>query len=216
MIPVLVTQILATVLAAGPQISIQVVDEFWMPAPGIEVRIAPVNSCADAKPAVQPRIGRTQNNGEIELPADGATLLVTVSSEGFLRREECIHVGSIAPGETPKVQLRLISDPSRTVVTHPGFRRKAKNGDPRTLRLVDFVGVYRDSAGSFYGVRYSDRPEGLALTLPNGWVIYFRDRDRLTFRSPQGVLVFRLTGEQIAGLTYTPTPIRADAFELDR
>jgi hypothetical protein len=217
MIPVLATQVIATLLAAGPQISVQVVDELWMPAPGIEVRVAPVSSCADPKPAVKPTIGTTQKNGEVALPADGATLLVTVSSEGFLQREECIQLGTTFPGEIPKVQLRMITDPSRGVITHPGFLRgKAKNGDPRTLRLLDFVGVYRDSGGSFYEVKYSERLESLALTLPSGSAIYFRERDRLTFRSPQGVLVFRLAGEQIAGLTYTPKPIGADWFELSR
>lgn len=79
-----------------------------------------------------------------------------------------------------------------------------------------FRGAYRDSGGSFYEVSYSDRPEGLVLKLPSGSVIHFRDRDRLTFRRPQGVLVFRLARNRIAGLTYTPNPIRANWLELDR
>jgi hypothetical protein len=217
MIPVLATHVIASMLTAGPQISVQVVDEFWMPTPGVEVRISPVSSCADPKPAVEPRLGRTEKNGEVELPAEGASLLVTVRSEGFLPREECVQLGPMSAGEIPKVQLRMVTDPSRAVITHPGvLRGKAKNGDPRTLRLLDFVGVYRDSAGGFLQVKYSERPEGLALALPSGTVIHFRERDRLTFRSPQGVLVFRLVGGQVAGLTYTPNPIRADWFDLDR
>jgi hypothetical protein len=81
---------------------------------------------------------------------------------------------------------------------------------------MDFVGLYRDSARAFYYVWYSVRPEALALELPTGAIIHFRERDGLTFRSPQGVLSFRLQEGQLAGLSYTPKTIRADWVKLDR
>jgi hypothetical protein len=186
-----VHRFLAVILSGGAQtLSVQVVDPLWLPIPGVEVRVAPVLTCAQPKPTGEARDDTTGKSGEVQLPAPGRMLLLTASMEGFEPQEQCIELGAMAPGETAKVQIRLRLDFSTEIATHSATR--AKRSNPSAFEALDLVGVYRDSLGQFYRVSYSEQPFSLALNVPSGATIYFSDRDGLSFRSAQGSLVFHL------------------------
>jgi len=96
-----------------PSLVVQIVDPAWLPIPGVEVTVQPVES------AGAPQLGRTDPEGYARfwLPASAAYSVQARPSYGFKRSRTKMWLGKWSPpSPTAYLQLRLkLSGPGVTV-----------------------------------------------------------------------------------------------------
>jgi hypothetical protein len=187
-------------------LSVRVVDETWVPLPGIEVELLEVKSCATREPGAAPSIRATSVAGAVEFSvAPERSYVVRAGGEGALeRRWVCLRPGASSP--TAYVQLRLRSV-EEVVLLHPALKDKSK---PSDVPLGSLAGQYRAEGGELYQVSVLEDGKGLEVSLPEGLNLYFPRREGLNFSGPGGTVSFELRDGAVAGLVFTPRVVRAE------